>query len=292
MRAHRNFTYAADELHVSQPAVSRQIRQLEEDVGVPLVEQVGKYVDLTPAGVVLAEEAERLLGDMDRTRERLQAFATPSAGGLRIGTSTTTGIYLLPKILHVFCRDYPDVEIDFKVENSRIIERGVLANEFDLGFVASPPEAPEIVAEALLQDEMTCFAAPHHPLAGEIRCTPKQLAEATWIMREEGSATRAQCDRFMSKLGIQPRRRIELTQPETIKELVATGLGISFLSTFMVEVELAEKRLAALRTPGARMERTLFLLTHRRKRVSPVHTAFRDTLDRFLSESSRRRKGA
>lgn len=288
VRKHLNYTHAAQELFLSQPAVSRQMRALESEMGAVLFEQIGKSLHLTQAGKILELEAERLLGDMDRARERVRAHQSGQAGFLRLGASTTPGLYLLPSILGSFRKKQPNLEFRFLIENSHSIEQRIIANEIDLGFVGVPLGNDAIREEPLVDDEILLFAAPSHPLVGRGNLSPQELAGETWITRERGSATRRLFEQWLSRKGCSIRKVMEVQSPEGIKALVRAGLGISYHSSFGLADEIRRGILAALRVEGTKLVRPIYLVRHRRKYLSPLALAFVELVHSRLAKKARR----
>jgi DNA-binding transcriptional LysR family regulator len=184
VRRHASFTEAAREEFLTQPAVSRRIRQLETELGVRLFEQLGKSLRLTDAGRVLAAEAEKLLGSIERSAEAVRAVRSVEHGSLRIGASSTPGFYLLPRIVGRFHRRFPGVDIGYAVENSLGIEERIVRNELDVGFVGAHLAHEDLRLEQVAEDEVVCFAHPSHPLARRARIDPKELGKGLWVLRE------------------------------------------------------------------------------------------------------------
>jgi DNA-binding transcriptional LysR family regulator len=276
VRRHRNYTRAAEEIFLTQPAVSRQMRQLEEELGVRLFEQIGKSLHVTDAGETLAADAEKLLGAMERTAEAVRSHRSAERGFLRIGASTTPGFYLLPDILGRFHRRFPTVAIHYTVENSLRIERMLVRNEIDLGFVGARLSSEELVLKPLLEDEIVCFTSPSHRLATARRFDPSSLEEEMWILREKGSATRRLFEDRLSSRKCAIRKSIELACPETCKALVRAGIGLSFMSVHGLQSEIRVKRLVKIAVDEMSLKRPIFLARHSDKRDSPV-------MERFLS---------
>src|SRR3990172_12696381 len=214
VRRHRNYTRAAGEVFLTQPAVSRQVRQLEEELGVRLFEQIGKSLHLTDAGETLAVEAEKLLGAMERTAEAVRSHRSAERGSVRIGASTTPGFYLLPDLLGRFHRRYPKVVIHYTVENSLRIEQKIVRNELDLGFVGAHLPSEGLELKPLVEDEIVCFASPSHHLAKARQIAPNSLEEELWVLREKGSATRRIFEDWLSSRKGTIRNAIELACPE------------------------------------------------------------------------------
>ncbi|OIP34650.1 MAG: hypothetical protein AUK27_06795 [Deltaproteobacteria bacterium CG2_30_66_27] len=271
---HRNYTRAAEEIFLTQPAVSRQVRQLEEKLGVRLFERIGKSLHLTDAGKTLAGEAEKLLGAMERTAEAVRSHRSAERGSVRIGASTTPGFYLLPDLLGRFHRRFPKVALHYTVENSLRIEQMILRNELDLGFVGAHLSSEDLVLKPLLEDEIVCFTAPSHRLAKVRHVAPGSLEDELWIIREKGSATRRLFEDWLSSRKGTIRKTIELTCPETCKALVRAGIGLSFMSVHGLRSELRAGRLVRIPVTGMSLKRPIFLAMHSEKRCSPVMETF------------------
>ena len=271
---HMNFTRAAEDRFLSQPAVSRQIKQLGDGLGVPLFEQVGRSLHLTDAGRTLVPLAEGILGSLERAAEAVQSHRTATRGRLRIGASTTPGIYLLPPLLGRFHRDNPEVELHYEVDDSLNIERGLLRNELDLGFIGAHPTHTSLRARHFTDDEVVCFASPAHPLAGRSIVGPADLRDQLWITRKPGSATRQLFDVWLARTGSPMGRAIELDAPEAIKVLVAAGVGISFMSAAGLRGDLEQGRLVELPVAGLDLVRPIYLVKHADKHDSPVMDSF------------------
>jgi DNA-binding transcriptional LysR family regulator len=240
---------------------------------VRLFEQLGKSLHLTDAGRVLASEAEKLLGSIERSAEAVRAVRSVEHGSLRIGASSTPGFYLLPRIVGRFHRRFPGVDIGYAVENSLGIEERILRNELDLGFVGAHLSHADLRLDPVLEDEVVCFAHPSHPLARRARIDPKDLRGALWVVRERGSATRRLVEAWLAERGVRIERTIELGCPETVKALVAGGVGISAISIHGLR-ERSRGRLARLPVAGLRLRRPIYLVRHADKHVSPVMEAF------------------
>ncbi len=270
---HLNFTRAAEERLLTQPAVSRQIKQLERRLGVALFEQLGKRIQLTDAGRAFVPQAADLLGQMDRIAERVRAFTSPNRGRLRIGASTVPGYYLLPRALGAFHREFPDIEINYVVENTQRIEQRIVRNELDLAFVGDTPTSTTLHVERILDDQIVCFCGGCHPLSRRKTSTPRALRDELWVVRERGSATRELFERAWAATGGEIRRTIELSSPEGIKELVAAGIGVSFLSIHGLRHEIRQRRLHPLRIKGFGMGRPIYAIRHQKKHESAAMAA-------------------
>jgi len=271
---HGSFTRAGEVRFRTQPAVSRQIKQLEQALGLTLFERIGKSVRLTDAGRALRPLAEGWLGQMERIAECVFGHRRPGRGRLRIGASTTPGYYVLPHVLGEFHRTHPDVEIAYTVDNSLVIERLLVRNEIDLGFVGGHLSDRTLLIEPLMEDEIVCFCGAGHPLARRQRITVTVLDDETWVVREPGSATRQLFERWLSSAGGRLHRVIELNSPEAIQALVREGIGVSFLSLAGLRDDFRAGSLRRLRVAGLRLRRPILVVRHPEKHLSPAMTAF------------------
>ncbi len=273
-----NFTHAARELFLSQPAVSRQVRQLEQELGVKLFEQIGKSLFLTDAGRTLAKEAEKLLGSFDRAAEAVKAHRDAERGTLRLGASTTPGLYLLPKVLGEFQERHPAIEISYTIESSLSIEEAILRNHLDVAFVGAHLSSRELRMDSMVEDEIVFFSSPDHRIARKNRLELKSLEEETWVIREKGSATRALVEGRLASAGVKIGKAITLGCPEAVKAVVAGGLGFSFLSVHGLKDDFQRGRLKKLKIAGFLLKRPLFCVRHLEKHTSPVMEAFIQTV--------------
>jgi DNA-binding transcriptional LysR family regulator len=283
VRRRGTFTRAAEDLFVSQPAVSRRIERLERSLGLPLFERLGKSLHATEAGEALAREAAVLIGSADRLAETVRSRRSGEAGRLRIGASSTPGLYLLPRALRAFQERFPEVEIRYEVENSLQIEEKIVRNDLDMGFVGAHLSHAALRLKPVVEDEVVWYASDRHPLAAKPPSSPRDLAGATWFVREAGSATRRLVDAWLRRSRTRPRRTVLISCPEAAKVLVRSGVGISYMSRYGLEGDggAGLKRLAL---PGPRVTRSIHLVLHADKRVSPPMKAFleiaRDLLPR------------
>jgi len=276
---HLNYTRAGEDLHLSQSAVWRQMRQLESRLGVPLFEQIGKDLHLTEAGRELERKAPSVLGHWGRIEEAVRAHGEIVVGRVRLGASTTPGFYLLPPILGAFHRDHPSVELHFEIDNSTNIEEKLVHNELDLALVGGPIHHAALRSLHCIDDEVVCFAAPSHPLANPKRLSPASLQTELCVLREEGSATRALFEDWVQDRGGLPERTMIMRCPEAVKTLVASGVGFSVLSSHAIAAEVGRGDLARLRLSGLKLTRPITLAWHVHKHLSPTIQAFIDRLN-------------
>jgi len=272
-----SFSKAARALHLTQPAVSMQIRQLEAAAGLPLLERLGRGTALTEAGRELFASATGVDDLLRRAGETLDALRGMKAGTLRLG-AVSTAKYFAPSLLAGFSRDYPGVAVRFGVANREETVRQLAHNEIDLAIMGRPPRGLDTAAAPFARHPLVIVAAPSHPLAGKRRIPLKRLIEEPFIIREPGSGTRASMERVFRDRGARYRASMEVSSNETIKQAVIAGLGIAFISLHTVGLELRTRSLAMLDVAGLPVMRDWFVVHLKNKRLSPVAAAFRGDL--------------
>lgn len=272
-----SFTRAARELHLTQPAVSQQIKLLEEEVGMPLFEKIGRQVQLAPAGAELLRYATQTLELMREATESLAAMRGLKRGVLKLGT-VSTAKYFAPQLLSAFTPAYPEVTIKFDVGNREEIIKQMADNETDLVIMGRPPRELDTVAAAFAKHPLVIIAAPDHPLAGRRRIPLKQLGQQPFLIREEGSGTRASMEHVFRERHVPFRVLMEVSSNETIKQAVMAGMGISFISAHTVGLELAAGKLVCLDIVGLPIVRDWYVMHLRDKHLSPITAAFRTFL--------------
>ncbi len=246
---HLSFTKAAEALFMTQPAVTFQIRQLEEHFNTRLFDRAHGRIALTPAGTLALEYAERILGMSAELDTRLKEISGHFAGPLLIGASTTIAEFLLPQILGEFKSRYPAVVPRLFVANSEAVQDRVAERTLDLGFIEGDSHLPSLVTDVCCDDELEVVCAPSHPLAKMKSATPKSLTEHAYISREPGSGTREVIDHYLQKSGVSPDSMqvvMELGSPEALKGLVATGLGFAIMSRATVAKETQLRQLVQI----------------------------------------------
>ena len=272
-----SFTRAARELHLTQPAISQQVKLLEEEVGLPLFEQIGRKVHLAPAGVELLRYTEQAMELLRQASESLSAMRGLKRGVLKLG-AVSTAKYFAPSLLSAFTPAYPEVTIKFVVGNRQEIIQQLAANEIDLVIMGRPPRELETVAEAFAKHPQVIIASPTHPLAAKRRIKLSQLATEYFLIRETGSGTRASMERVFGERGVPFRVSMEVTSNETIKQAVMADMGISFISSHTVGLELAAGKLVILDVVGLPIIRDWYVIHLRDKTLAPIPAAFRSFL--------------
>jgi DNA-binding transcriptional LysR family regulator len=267
-------TLGAERLKISQPAVSKQVRQLERNLRVRLFDRIGRRVRLSQAGEILAAYARRLFALAHEAEEAMEDVRAVRRGRLAIGASTTIGTYLLPGVLAEFWRRHPGVELLVQVENTEQIHRRLAGHELDVGLTEGLVEDEELEAEVFHRDELLLIAAPGHRLAGRPRVPLSALREEPFILREPGSGTRAVEERALARLRLPIRAVMALGSTEAIKRVVAEGVGLAIVSRLAVGSECAAGTLAVLPVAELPIYRPLRLVRRRGRRDGPALQAF------------------
>jgi len=275
----QSFTRAADVLHLTQPAVSMQMRQLEEQVGVPLFDQVGKQIQPTDAGRELHRHAIIIAAKMQDLSAAMEEFSGLRRGELDLVVASTAN-YFAPKLIAAFCRQHAKVQVRLQVSNQEQILDMLTTSNKDLAIMGQPPKDSELVAQAFLDNPLAVIAAPTHPLAAKSRIALKHLEHETFITREPGSGTRKAVERHFSRYGVEFHSVMEMSSNEAIKQAVEAGLGLGILSLHTLELELAMQRLAVLNVERFPIMRQWFVVHRKGKRLSTVAQAFLDFLIR------------
>src|SRR5438067_1920267 len=274
---HGSFSHAARELHLSQPAVSMQVRQLEQALGVPLLERVGKRAFPTKAGELLLAHAGRALRELETGVEVVQQLRGIVAGRIRLGTSASFSIYLLPPALRRFRSRYPKAELTVVTGNAPEIARAVVGRLLDVGIVSLPVRERELAVTPFYRDEVVAIAPPDRRWRRGQRAAARDLVSAPLILFERGATLRRVIDDWFRRAGEVPVSAMELGNTEAIKKLVEAGLGLSVTSWFSVAAEVRRRKLAAARIAPP-LYREIGVLLRRAKPRTPVTQAFLATL--------------
>lgn len=273
-----NYTRAAEELFLSQPAVSMQIKQLEEQLGESLLEQMGKKIYLTEAGKEVYRYSRSIENQLNEMKMVLAEMKGLQHGKLTL-TVASTANYFVPSLLGIFSKRHKGVTVDIDVTNRENLLKALAANTTDFAIMGSPPEelGQELEAYPFMQNPLVMLASPDHPMAGRKYIPLQELAEETFIMREPGSGTRAAHERFFSEHGISGfAKTMEMNSNEAIKQAVQAGLGLGVLSIHTMEVELMLKRLVILNVEGFPIMRHWYIVHRRGKRFSAMAQAFKE----------------
>lgn len=269
---------ASAELHVSQPALSREIRTFEARFGVTLFERHAQGMRLTEPGRLLAGYAEQLFRIEAEAAAAMSAVAQARRGRFTVGASNTVGTYVLPGVLAAFQRDMPDVDIAIHVDNTQHVVEGVLDMRFLIGFVEGHIHAEGVIERSFRTDEIVPVVAGSHSLAGAGDQSADAMAHETLLMRESGSGTREQVDERIRDTALAGARVLELTNTEALKQAAIHGGGIAWLPRIAIETELALGTLAIVGSESFQLTRALRIISRAGAYLPPAAEAFVDRL--------------
>ena len=275
---HGSFSRAARELHLTQPAVSMQVRLLERELGLPLLERVGKRAFPTKAGELLLAHAGRALRELENGVQLVQQLRGIVAGRIRLGTSASFSIYLLPPALRRLRARYPRMELVVVTGNAPEIARAVVQNELDLGIVSLPVRERELAVTPFYRDELVAIGPPDRRWRRGQRVRAAELTREPLILFERGATLRRVIDEWFQRGGAPTAPPMELGNTEAIKKLVEMGFGLSVTSGFAVGAEVKARKLAAARLDPP-LYRDIGVILRRDKPRTPVLEAFLSTLD-------------
>jgi DNA-binding transcriptional LysR family regulator len=272
-----SFTRAAEELFLTQPTVSMQIKKLTDAVGLPLFEQIGKKIYLTDAGRELQQTCGGIFEHFSRFEMAIADMKGLKKGTIRIAV-VTTAKYFAPRLLGPFCQMYSGVDVALKVSNrERMLER-LANNQDDLYILGQPPSDADVVSEPFLENLLVVLAPVNHPLAGKKKISMGRLAEEPFLVREPGSGTRAAVEKLFASKGVSPNVRMELGSNEAIKQAIVGGLGVSVLSRHTLSLDAPMKHIAILNVEGFPIRRHWYVAYPRGKKLSVIAQAFLEYL--------------
>ncbi|QBQ54281.1 LysR family transcriptional regulator [Nitrosococcus wardiae] len=272
---HLSYTRAAEELHLSQPAVSMQIKQLEDNVGLTLFEQLGKKIFLTEAGQELYQYSQQISRQLSEVEDVLEELKGSRRGTLTIAVATTATYFAL-HLLGRFHQRFPGANISLDVANREALLRHLEENTVDMVIMGKPPENLEVVAEPFMDNPLVVIAPPAHPLVEGRRVPLTVLQQETFILRERGSGTRIAMERFFAHLGATITSSMEISSNEAIKQAVQAGLGLGIVSQHTLEKEIALQRLVILEVDSFPIMRHWYIVHRKSKRFTALHQAFKD----------------
>src|SRR5205814_4981752 len=273
-----SFSLAAQQLRLSQPSVSYQVKELEEALGLPLLDRLSKRVQLTEAGTLLYGYARRMLGVLDEATVAIEEMRGIKRGTLRVGASTTVGIYLLPAALGAFKKLHPGLVISLEIGTRARVQEQVLSSELDLAVVGPALKVPELAVIPFLSDELVVIAPAGHPLAGKRGLTLKQVTGEPFVMREPASGSRWSLEKAARKAGARLNIAMELGSNGAIKHAVESGLGLAVISRYACALEFSTKRLVELEVSGFPIRRAWHIVHLRRRKLPASVTAFIELL--------------
>lgn len=275
---HCSYVRAAEELHFSQPAVSAQIRHLEESLGVKLFDQIGRKTHLTQAGEELYLYSQKIFSVIEETLDTMESLRSPRYGRLSVGADTTVGTYVIPGLLGKFHQMYPDVEITLDVVNRAALIEAIMNNRIDMAIVGRVPDDIPVEIEPFAPNELVLVASPYHRLANVSGVPLAELAKEHFLLREVGSGTRAALETVFHEAGIPLQVSMQVGNNSAIKQSVAAGLGIALISRVALDMELETNRLVILDVEGFPIMRQWRLVHIKDKHLSATAHAFKSFL--------------
>jgi DNA-binding transcriptional LysR family regulator len=270
-----SFTRAAEELYLTQPAVSMQIKQFEDVVGLPLFERLGKKIYLTRAGEELYRLSRTISLQLEEAEQLIEELKGTEGGRLAVSVASTVHYFAI-RLLADFCRRYPKVKVSFKVTNRKGLLQQLDDNETDIVLMGQPPEDQDLAAEAFMDNPLVIIAPANHPLAGKKGIPLSELNHETFLMREQGSGTRNSVERFLSEKGVQISASMEMNTNGAIKQGVEEGLGLGIVSMHTIERELEDGRVVVLDAEWFPIMRQWYIVHRAGKRLSAVAREFEE----------------
>ena len=271
---HLSFTRAAEELHISAPAISMQIKEMEDDIGVTLFVRENRKIALTSAGEYFLLYARRVSSTLNEANTMMERFRGTQFRHLKIGV-VSTAKYFLPHMLVEFKKDYPNLQIKIEARNRQQLVELLRDGEIDIAIMGLPPKEIDTRAEAFANHPHVFIANPNNPLTGKLNIPPDALTQYEMISREPGSGTRLIMEKYFSEHNIAPIVSMEMSSNETIKQAVMANLGISFMSLHTIGSELANKQIAILDIQSTPIIRTWHVVALTKRNASQAAEAFR-----------------
>jgi LysR family transcriptional activator of glutamate synthase operon len=277
-------TRAAEHLHVAQSAISRQISNLEEELGVQLFIREGRNVRLTSIGRIFLQRVEAAMSEIDRAIQEISEFLDPEIGEIRIGFPHSLAAYTLPTVVSAFRQDHPNVRFQLRQGTVSHLIDDLLKGEIDLALVSPvPTDHPEVEGHILFTEEMMAILPPNHPLAGNATLRLEQLGNDPFILFRRGYTLRTIVVEACERAGFKPKIAFEGEETDTIRGLVAAGLGVSLLPTVAL-IEQGPIEPAKVRISEPRVTRTVGFVTSRKRRLTPSEKVFQHFLWEFYRE--------
>lgn len=282
-----SFSRASVELHLSQPAVSMQIKQLDEALGLPLFEHMGKRIQLTEAGRAALHAGRSIRRELDNLAHGLADLQGLKGGSLSVSAASTASVFTA-RLMALFRALHPDVHLSLNVVNRETLLRHLTENSIDLALMGKPPEGYDLEAQPFMDNPLVVIAATTHPLAGVPAIPLETLVAEPLIGRELGSGTRSALEKHLAEHGLGFQAAMEMNKNEAIKQAVEAGLGLGVVSLHTVQAEIASGQLCVLDVKGFPLKRQWYLVQREGKRLSPAAQAFTQLV---LKEAARLSNG-
>ncbi len=269
-----SYTKAAEELHLTQPAVSLQIRKLEDALNLPLFEQVGKRIFLTEAGREMLRYSRSISQQLNEAGEMLAQISDLSRGTLAVAVASTASSFAT-RLIASFLHRYPGATVSLDVSNRETLLRQLRENEKDLVIMGQPPADLELTGEPFMENPLVVIAPASHPLATIGKIPLKNLEQEPFVVREPASGTRAAMERLFKKHGLKPHIQVQIADNESLKEAVSAGLGLGVVSLHTLDLHVQAGRLVVLDVTHFPIRRHWYLVSRQGKRLSPIAQAFK-----------------
>jgi DNA-binding transcriptional LysR family regulator len=276
---HLNMTRAAEELHMTPAALSLQIKQLAKTIGMPLHEQVGKRLFLTPAGELVEAAGRDIFDRLQALQVGLAEHQGLERGSLRLAI-VSTAKYFVPRLLGSFCKLYPGIDVSLEVKNRIQLLDRLSRNLDDFYIMGEAPSNVDVVSCPFMMNRLVVIAPAAHPLAGQRKIAPEALSGQPFIMREPGSGTRLAAERFFAEHGLEVAVRMTLASNEAIKQAVAGEMGLAVISEHTLALDVSSGAFAVLDVVGFPLLRQWYALYPRGHHLSPAARAFLDHLEK------------
>ncbi|MDT8376674.1 MAG: LysR family transcriptional regulator [Mariprofundaceae bacterium] len=273
--AYRSYTEAAKKMHMTQPAVSMQIKQLEEQAGLSLFDRLGKQISITNAGEELLHYSKIVHQQLQEAEQVLEELKGLKRGKLHL-TMASTANYFAPQLIAAFHHEYPDAKVNLDVTNREGLISAVENNTTDMVIMGRPPRGHNMVGIPFMDNPLVAIAAPSHPLAKKKNIALKELQDETFIVREKSSGTRIAVDRFFSEHNLDLPDGMEMNRSEAIKQAVMAELGLGIVSLHTLEMELTLKRLVVLNVEDFPIMRQWHIVHRKGKRFAAIPDAFKN----------------
>jgi DNA-binding transcriptional LysR family regulator len=279
-----NYSAAAEALYITQPAVTKQIQQLQATYGVKLLNRFGRKMVPTDTGEVLYDFADKIFQFENQAEESLRDFQQHKSGRLRIHASETFGAYYLPFIINLFRKKYPKIHISVNIFPNREIIENTVKLENDMGFISYPFEHKKLMVREILEDRLVLIVPSSHPFAKKKLLDPQKLDGQSIIMHEKGSASREIVDEFIRRNSLSVSISLEFSNNEAIKRAVEQGLGLSLISEHVVSEEVNRKKLKSIPLVDPTLIRKFYLIYHKEKYLSQPFQMFVSMVNQWSSE--------
>ncbi len=261
----KSFTRASEKLCLTQPGISKHIKQLEEHFGIRLFDRLGKTVAPTQAGEILFESTKKIFTLIDDAKAKIDDLKSMTGGKISIGASFTAGIYMIPEIMGRFNKMYPGVDIHLDITLSHRIAEKVISNELDIGFIGAPYDDERLITKKLREDKLVIIIPKNHQWKKRKSIRLAELADQPFILSKKGSGTRAVIEAQVKNTGIKIKKKIEFGNTEAVKKAVAAGIGISIISESAIKNEVTLGQIKTVKLSGIAFNRPFYFTYHKDK---------------------------